>query len=264
MKLQKHGVETSAWGKDQAKSVQELFWEIQKGECILETRKGELKRILTVLRIELWAETCHGKRVLMQCDEQLQDGRVRKGLNRRVAKKMSTGETKEEALSRALASELDLEPPWVAKHVTVEKQDESFAERASKGFPGIETVYNFKTFYMQVNDPTHEECRRIGLPFGDDFETKEFSLLGQNRQHYWSWASYQPVDSEKNKDETVTKTMSQRSSRRKHSGEKKKVDKFHSNHSTRSDHSARSVWSEDLTPTARGMKTWLKPFTAWK
>merc|ERR1719160_321170 len=77
-KLRKGGVDVSLFGKGEAKTVQDLFWEVQKSECVMGMQKGVFKRFLDVLRVELWAKFPDGEKILMEADQELQDGRKRK------------------------------------------------------------------------------------------------------------------------------------------------------------------------------------------
>eukprot|EP00746_Dinoflagellata_sp_MGD_P008668 gnl/MRDRNA2_/MRDRNA2_117365_c0_seq1.p1 gnl/MRDRNA2_/MRDRNA2_117365_c0~~gnl/MRDRNA2_/MRDRNA2_117365_c0_seq1.p1 ORF type:complete len:376 (+),score=86.43 gnl/MRDRNA2_/MRDRNA2_117365_c0_seq1:29-1129(+) len=186
--LRKHGIDVDEFGKGEHKSIGDLFWEVQKSECVMGMHKGEFKRMLRVLRLALWSETPSGeKRVLMECDQQLQDGRVRKGRNKRVAKKMSVGEFWKDALARALYSELTLEQDFQNTHLEFVEQIEVDHERHAKGYPGLKTVYQFCDVSMKVKDPAHKDCEKIGLPSCDDFVTEEMSMLGTDRRHFWSW-----------------------------------------------------------------------------
>jgi hypothetical protein len=159
---------------------------------VISHENGDITRILGVLRLEIWADTPSGPKVLLQSSQQLQDGRTRHGLANRLAKKMSAGESVEDAVFRALFTELRLPPEWQKKHLVEEKRNSTTTERASRGYPGVKTVYNFHTLHMKVQDPTETDCARIGLPEGEDFETEEGTLLGTDRKHFWVWRSEVP------------------------------------------------------------------------
>jgi Ca2+-binding EF-hand superfamily protein len=186
--LRKHGIDVSEFGKGEAKSIGDLFWEVQKSECVMGLHKGEFKRMLRVLRLALWVVTPSGeKRVLMEGDQQLQDGRIREGRNKRVAKKMSVGEFWKDALARALFSELSLEQEFQNQHLEFLEQIEVDNERYAKGYPGLKTVYQFCDVSMRVKDPAHADCTKLGLPNCEDFVTEEMSMLGTDRRHFWTW-----------------------------------------------------------------------------
>merc|ERR1712025_999343 len=102
---------------------------------------------------------------------------------------MSAGESVEDAVFRALFTELRLPPEWLKKHLVEENRDSTTTERDSRGYPGVKTVYNFHTLHMKVQDPSDNDCARIGLPQGEDFETEEGTLLGTDRKHFWVWRS---------------------------------------------------------------------------
>lgn len=185
-RLKEYGVQTSSFGKGKARSIDDLYWEVHRGESYLGHHNGKFKRLVSVLRVEIWANTSAGDKLLVHTDERLEDKRIRKGLNERIAKKMSHDESVEDALLRALATELRLDSQWQSKHLKIERMDESLGEKESGGCPGISTIYHFHNVYAQVVDPTHEDCRMIGLPEATSFYTEELTML-QNRKHRWDW-----------------------------------------------------------------------------
>merc|ERR1719428_1453327 len=142
-KLRKNGIDVAKFGKGDAKKIEDLFWEVQKSECVMGMQKGAFKRFLDVLRVELWCTFADGdRRMLMEADQELQDGRKRKR-TKPMSKKMSVGETWEDALHRAFGAELKVNPGVMSKHFKINQKEPSFDERESVGYPGIKTVYQF-------------------------------------------------------------------------------------------------------------------------
>lgn len=182
--LTKQGIDLSQFGKGEAKTVQDLFWEVQRSECVMGMHQMEFKRMIRVLRVMVWAKTPEGDRVLMEGGQVLGDGRTREGLNKRVAKKMTVGENWKDALSRALSSELLLSEDWQRKHLELQSQEEAENERLARGYPGVKTVYQFCDVRMTVKNPEDPECAIIGLPKGESFKTQETKV-----GHSFVWAT---------------------------------------------------------------------------
>jgi hypothetical protein len=188
-KLRKNGIDVTLFGKGDAKRIEDLFWEVQKSECVMGMQKGVFKRFLDVLRVELWATFPDGDKVLMEADQELQDGRKRKRV-KPMSKKMSYGESWEDALHRAFGSELKINPGIIKKHMRCSRRNQTSDERDSVGYPGIKTVYQFHNVHVEVIDNNDPAMACLGLPEGTDFETEELSIVGTDRKHYWTW--YRP------------------------------------------------------------------------
>eukprot|EP00746_Dinoflagellata_sp_MGD_P001672 gnl/MRDRNA2_/MRDRNA2_103170_c0_seq1.p1 gnl/MRDRNA2_/MRDRNA2_103170_c0~~gnl/MRDRNA2_/MRDRNA2_103170_c0_seq1.p1 ORF type:complete len:333 (-),score=69.00 gnl/MRDRNA2_/MRDRNA2_103170_c0_seq1:342-1340(-) len=202
-RLKKYGVDIDSFGKGKARSIDDLYWEVRRGESYLGHQNGKFKRLVSVLRLEIWAKTDEGDKLLVHTDERLEDRRVRKSLNERIAKKMSHDESVEDALMRALMTELRLDSRWFFSHLKIERIDEKLGESESPGCPGIMTIYHFHNVYARVVDPSHEDCAVIGLPKGEKFQTEELTML-QERKHRWDWFSGLEDDTE-GMNEVVTK-----------------------------------------------------------
>merc|ERR1719487_141803 len=75
--LTKRGIDLSQFGKGEARTVQDLFLEVQRSECVMGLHQGKFKRMIRVLRVMVWAKTPEGDRVLMEGGQVLEDGRTR-------------------------------------------------------------------------------------------------------------------------------------------------------------------------------------------
>ncbi|KAI8470363.1 MAG: hypothetical protein J3K34DRAFT_260047 [Monoraphidium minutum] len=108
--LAAHGVPTAEYGVGTAKSVADLFEEVQKGESVLQLVEGAPTRAVSVLSLLI---TNDAGQVLTEARQRLPDGRERaRGLP--LSEKMLPGEGWRQAAARAVAEELGsaLPPGW--------------------------------------------------------------------------------------------------------------------------------------------------------
>ena len=105
--LKSRRVDTSRWGKGNAKTVESLYAELASGE--VELRDTPFRRVLTGV-VQLIIR--QGDNVLIEAEQVFYDGR-RRARNIPPAEKMLPGETYLDATRRCLFEELQIDPPRV-------------------------------------------------------------------------------------------------------------------------------------------------------
>ncbi len=135
--LDKHGVDTSAWGTGKAKTLEHLVGEVAKGECSLVTDEtGELRRHIEVLAVDVLHRQDDGTYLhLVEAKQVFTDGRVRvRELPQSISEKLVAGETPGESLMRGLEEELGITQVLEAHDLGV-----SAKEAESESYPGLVT-----------------------------------------------------------------------------------------------------------------------------
>ncbi len=162
-------IDLTKWGKYGAKSLDDLWREIQGGETILSN--NPLCRTIHFVQIIIRLD---GK-ILIETEQEMSDGRIRTR-NRPPAEKMKPGESIEIAALRGLQEELNLSPNLI--NLLSINKNHRIAKASSPSYPGLTTHYHFNTVEAAVP----------GLP-NTDFTSKEQSPEDPIRKHFWSWIS---------------------------------------------------------------------------
>ncbi|GBF89803.1 hypothetical protein Rsub_02973 [Raphidocelis subcapitata] len=174
--LAAHGVPTGQFGMGQAKTVEELHDEVQRGESALRLAAGAPVREVSVLNLLL--ERGRGGQVLVEASQTRPDGRVRVRGLLPLSEKMVAGEGWREAAVRGVGEELGsvLAAGWEAQLALFEDSLEVVrTELTSPSYPGLRTVYTL-----------HRVRGRLPcLPEGP-FETREARPGGQLVTR-WEW-----------------------------------------------------------------------------
>lgn len=163
------GIDLSTWGQGSAKSVENLWNELESGEAYLQD--NPVMRVLPVTQVIIRK----GRDMLIEAEQEFADQR-RRIRNYPPSEKMKPGETYEQAAVRCLQEELGLEQDQIeiltATHYCRLKEHESLS------YPGLWTRYIFHTV----------EARVRGLP-ETDFATLEAVENDKDavRKHYWIW-----------------------------------------------------------------------------
>ncbi len=164
--LAANGIDLDAWGKGNAKAVEDLWSELVAGETTLQDDPPlRITRVVSVLVYK-------ADRTLVEARQTLSDDRER---SRGVppSEKMRVGEEPLDAAVRCLDEELGVRPD----HLRFLGLEESREPRPSRSYPGLYTRY----VAFQI------EATVARLPDGD-FTTVE---RGHNRErgktHYWTW-----------------------------------------------------------------------------
>lgn len=172
-------IDFGRWGEESAKSVADLWLELENGETRLVDDPP--RRLVHVVQVIIR----RGEKILVETAQEFGDGRHR-ARYRPPSDKMRTGETPREAAVRCLHEELGLLP----RHVTLlpaGRVPESVTAD-SPSYPGLLTLYTFHTLEAIVN----------GLPEGEFWrENAAFDGEGDPvRRHRWDWrpAEERPTD----------------------------------------------------------------------
>ena len=162
-------INTAAWGKNGAKSVEALWQEIATGESQLQSDPPE--RQVQVVEILIRRDD----KVLIEAAQELADGQIRqRGIL--PAEKMQAGEEVETAVRRGLGEELGIASEDVTILGGSYRQYQRLGD--SPSYPGLPTRYTIHSFVVQVE----------GLPEGGFW--RDNAVYGQGdpvKRHYWVW-----------------------------------------------------------------------------
>lgn len=140
------GIDTSLYGCGNAKSVEELFDEIRRGECtVCFCEEGSLRRIVQVVRVDVFCDGWH----LVEAEQLLPDGRTRpRKLEVTFAARVQPSESLGMALARLKEEEY---PEELRRTVTVLDHVGDTEEcKESGSYPSLLTRYLFHTFHWEV------------------------------------------------------------------------------------------------------------------
>jgi len=229
--LQRHCIETAAWGASGAKSVEHLFWEAyeQRGCLITGMQEvGRLKRVTRLVKLRLVSDIFGVEHVLLSRMQFMHDGQfierkqvpLRRLLWSKSAEENCSNLT-EDVLSaercplcedwrdgyrKALQERLGLSERFQEQHLREEPGSYRYYTEdniRSAGFPGLNTLYCIHEITLRVTDP--ENAQVLGLPQGQEFATTEgdFNFNGQaedcvpigSQLNIWMWARNLPSPS---------------------------------------------------------------------
>lgn len=179
--LEQRGVPTNGWSRGQAKSVTDLFQELEAGEC--ELRTSPLKRVLRGVAELLIAQ---GDAVLIEARQEFGDGRYRKR-GTLPAEKMRAGEDPLTAARRCVVEELGRPAGAIS---SLERVSTRQVAKESQSYPGLLTEYTFHQVAVAVD----------GLPAGD-FATSELRSRATDdpvEKHFWTWREEAFANAERN------------------------------------------------------------------
>jgi hypothetical protein len=156
--LEQAGVDISVWGKGEAKTLEALYQELEKGESFLQVVDGRLELLRYVVSANVYYTTKDGLKLRLQEDKQIfQDGRIRhRNFDDPIADKMKPGEDQKTAMLRCLEEELGLVGDFNLKQI---KQYQKKYE--SQSYPGLESQYITYSFAVFLNDEQFQESGYI-------------------------------------------------------------------------------------------------------
>ncbi|MEZ4515576.1 MAG: NUDIX domain-containing protein [Chloroflexota bacterium] len=163
------GIDTTVWGENGAKHIEDLWQEIQQGDCRL--LDGPPRRDVSVVEVVLR----RGNRVLLELGQTLRDGQTRHR-NRPPSEKLKPGEDARGGAMRCLQEELEVSADGV-QELTL-NQTPTITDRDSPSYPGLPTRYIVYTATAVVP----------GLPDGDFW--RENTATEQSDpvlRHQWGW-----------------------------------------------------------------------------
>jgi len=165
------GINVSGWGHGPTKSVRDLWFEIREGIATID--KEPLLRKLSVTQVKIQ----HGRRILIEVEQELQDGRKRQR-NSLPAEKMRPGESCVSATTRCLSEEIGVDPQKV--EILSSSKNPRRVRADSSSYPGLSTQYTIYTVHAKVT----------GLPETDFWTDEQNNAEGDPvRRHRWKWCS---------------------------------------------------------------------------
>jgi len=139
--LHAQGVDTSHWGHGSAKTIADLWYELQHGECTL--RANPPLRIVHVVEVRIEQNDHY----LIGTEQHLADGRIR--VRRRLpSEKMQATEEALDAARRCLREELAVHP--AAIRFPPQQIPARTARDTSDSYPNLTSEYTFYTVHAQV------------------------------------------------------------------------------------------------------------------
>ncbi len=169
-------IDLERWNCGQAKSINNLFDEIEKGESSIQRQPA--LRVVKVVQVLVMSA---GK-YLLELEQEMDDQRMRKR-NIPPSEKMKPGEDCLFAARRCLIEELQIQDQNI--NVITTKCQPSYRYRNSKSYPGLRTKYVIYRVEASVKDiPT------------DNFWTDEKTNQGEKeiiRRHYWGWGTLKKI-----------------------------------------------------------------------
>lgn len=144
------GIDTSLWGKGEAKTLAHLQKEIENGETVLVAgEKGELLRKVMFGGADVYYQSPDGKKYRLKEEKQVfKDGRERhRDLGHAVSEKMKPSEDSRTAMIRGIQEELGISGEVALTQIgTDEEKITSFS------YPGLESQYVRHKFLAILSD----------------------------------------------------------------------------------------------------------------
>jgi hypothetical protein len=147
--LENSGIDTSKWGKGQAKTLADLQKEIEGGETLLvNNESGELLRKITVSDADIYFLSPEGKKYRLKEEKQVfKDGRERRrNLGITVSEKMKPDEDPKNTMIRGIQEELG-----IRGNIALTKVGMKDEIKTSPSYPGLQTQYVIYKFQALLN-----------------------------------------------------------------------------------------------------------------
>lgn len=175
--LRLHNIDFSQWGRESAKSIEDLWHEIQMGESLIQD-DPPCRVVLGVVRLII----CQEDRILIETKQEFGKNQCR-DRNIPPSEKLKPLESYIECAKRCLREELGIENGDMEIIESTYSQKKNV--RNSQSYPGLDTIYNNHKFKAIVN----------GLPKGS-FSTFESTHKDNNsiKKHYWTWIREDKID----------------------------------------------------------------------
>lgn len=153
--LEETGVDISVWGKGEAKTLESLYQELEKGESVLQMIDGKLELIRYVVSANVYYTTKEGRKLHLQEDKQVfKDGRIRhRRYAQPIAEKMKPDEDPKDAMIRCLQEELGLGGNFNLRQI-----DSYQNQTESQSYPGLESKYFGHRFEVILDDEQFQEA----------------------------------------------------------------------------------------------------------
>lgn len=167
--LQKNGIQYDAWGKENNKSLHNLWQELEAGEVKL--NESPPLRVVEVVQIIIGQD---GK-ILVEAEQEFVTGQ-RRFRNQPPSEKVKPGESVQEAAHRCLKEELGIEREAISLDLASHRQLQTNTNSIS--YPGLPSQYNFHLIEAAVS----------GLPAGEFWRENETEgTVDPVKRHRWAW-----------------------------------------------------------------------------
>jgi len=176
-----HEIDVRAFGRGEAKTLDEFNLEIQKGTASLlldaslhKKKEGSVVRVVDLVLIRISARGTNGAlKYLIKKDEKFPDGRERKNVNQLPGTKKEPHENAMETLTRVVKDRMGLENV----KVDFTKKETYEEDTISPSYPGIRTVYRTEIF---------EGTMAIAMPQLDNGQPiKTIDFAQYERSYLW-------------------------------------------------------------------------------
>lgn len=171
-----HSFDLSKWNQGQAKSVENLFYELENGECQMQMQPP--LRVVNVVQVLV----TNGELYLLELEQELEDKRKR---TRHIppSEKMKPGENCLDAARRCLIEELGVNEDDVVIKTIVCKA--SIRYRKSHSYPGLKTKYYVFRVHAEVKGLSEENFWTEEINHKDGVEFV--------RRFCWGWSELKKI-----------------------------------------------------------------------
>jgi hypothetical protein len=143
-------IDTQSWGKEQAKSVEDLFEEIAQGESQLRIDVRGISRVVEIVRMFVCDPNSPERGYLLEMSQCLPGGQIRER-KRCPAGKLRQGESPEEAVVRELKEELKIERDGCQLSLICSKLENA----PSPSYPGLPCYYAVHEFRVVLKPDSY-------------------------------------------------------------------------------------------------------------
>ena len=170
--LQAHQINLSLWGAGNAKSVADLWQELQVGDALLQATPPQ--RIVHTVSIIIK----QGDLQLIEVEQLLKDGRTRRR-NRPPSEKMKATENYEQAALRCLHEELDVSAENI--HIVPNTHQLKTETIEAHSYPTLNTTYHIHTIQAKISNLPSEpfETHNAASAEGDPVLIQRWAWLKQ-------------------------------------------------------------------------------------
>eukprot|EP00929_Paragymnodinium_shiwhaense_P111609 TRINITY_DN7992_c0_g1_i2.p1 TRINITY_DN7992_c0_g1~~TRINITY_DN7992_c0_g1_i2.p1 ORF type:complete len:782 (-),score=239.19 TRINITY_DN7992_c0_g1_i2:130-2475(-) len=163
--LSDHGIDTSRFGKGDAKTMEQFANEVHAGAAILMLDAQHHKKLVRVVDVVLLRITDSGsganKRYLTEFAETFADGRNRDNLARLPGTKKEPHENTKKTVDRIIQQIIGVDP--LAISVSIKDKEVFEEEEDSRSFPGVTTVYRKEIVEGTVVSKDATVLQKMGL-----------------------------------------------------------------------------------------------------
>ncbi|MCA9997609.1 MAG: NUDIX domain-containing protein [Anaerolineales bacterium] len=167
--LAEQGIDTTTWGRNGAKTVSDLWDELQNGDIKL--HGDPPLREVALVQVFIWRE----QQVLLELAQEFDSGYQRQRLIP-PSEKLRGGESYQEAAVRGLYEEMGIAPENIC--FVADSYRQFYRDTVSPSYPGLPTRYTVHRIEAEVT----------GLPDVDFWWENEAHGAGDPvRRHQWGW-----------------------------------------------------------------------------